>query len=205
MKSPPVLICFCGPNGAGKSSLRRLLFEDLPIPFINADLIAAERFDSPTMEAAYEAAVLAERERQRLFEGRNSFSFETVLSDPIGAKVAFLREARESGYLVLCHFVGIASARHSRIRVAQRVIEGGHDVPDAKIDARYPRVIENLCRLPEACDELTIYDNTSPEHPYRVLARFVSGTLVEVADPLPDWIAPLDLRARRTAETRILP
>lgn len=205
MKSPPLLICFCGPNGAGKSTLRRLLFEELPIPFINADLIAAERFDSPTMEAAYEAAILAEEERRRRFEARSSFSFETVLSDPIGAKVAFLREARESGYLVLCHFVGIASARHSRLRVAQRVMEGGHDVPDDKIDARFPRIMENLRRLPEACDELTVYDNTSPDHPYRVLARFVSGSLVEVADTLPAWIAPLDLPGRRTSETRILP
>lgn len=60
----------------------------MPIPFINADLIAAERFADPTMESAYEAAVIAEAARQRLFEARESFSFETVLSDPIGAKVA---------------------------------------------------------------------------------------------------------------------
>lgn len=182
-----------------------MLFADLPIPFVNADLIALERFGEAAAERAYEAAALAEEERQRLFTARESFSFETVLSDPVGAKVEFLRSARAAGYSVLTHFVGVASSEHSRLRVMQRVQEGGHDVPDDKIDTRYRRVIENLLRLPEVCDELTVYDNSSSESPYRILARFENGSLVEIADPLPTWIAPLDLPVRRTVATALLP
>ncbi len=202
----PLLVCFCGPNGAGKSTLRRVTLGNLPIPFINADEIAVAEFGAGhASERAYEAAILAEEMRQELFRSGRSFAFETVLSDPHGAKVGFLLEAREAGYHVAAHFVGVDSAERSRARVIQRVGAGGHDVPDDKIASRYPRVLENLRRLLDVPDELVIYDNSAFERPYRVIARLARGRLLEVVTDIPAWLRGLELAARITSETTRLP
>jgi predicted ABC-type ATPase len=192
----PLLVVFAGPNGAGKSTLRGHLFADSPIPFVNADVIAEQRG-----LGAYEAAEIAETERHRLFEARASFMFESVFSDPVGAKVAFLETARAAGYHVIVHFVGLASPEHSLARVTQRVNEGGHDVPDEKIAARYPRVLENLARMIGKVDDLSIFDNSSRIEPYRLLARFYGPDLVQLSTSLPDWIDFLDLPSLVTPST----
>lgn len=202
----PLLIVFCGPNGAGKSTLRRITLSEMPIPFINADEIAVAEFSADRAAAhAYEAAALAEAVRLELFLARRSFSFETVLSDPHGAKVEFLRQAHDCGYLVIAHFIGLDSAEHSRARVIQRVLAGGHDVPDEKIAARYPRVIENLRRLLDVPDELFIYDNSTSEAPYRLIAKLERGNLIELSATIPAWAGSLNLSARQTPRTLLLP
>ena len=206
MKSnQPLLVAYCGPNGAGKSTLLRITLVDSGIPFVNADDIAAQEFGEQAAERAYEAAQIAESVRAELFGARRSFSFETVLSDPAGEKVRFLREARDSGYFVAVHFVGLDSPERSRARVIQRVSEGGHDVPDDKLAARYPRVMDNLRRLLDVPDDLVIYDNSSAEAPYRVIARLSRGALLEIASAIPAWAQHLELPSRQTAQTRILP
>lgn len=197
---PPILIAFAGPNGAGKSTLRAVLFSESKIPFVNADEICAA-----TGVSAYEAADLAEEERQRLFSLGLSFMFETVLSDPIGSKVAFLHEAMTRGYQVEVHFIGLASPMLSMARVEIRVLEGGHDVPDHKLITRYPRVMENLARLVGTVDKLTIYDNSEPTDPYRILAIFAGPELVALSATLPTWITFLNLPSFTTPATRILP
>lgn len=201
----PLLVAFCGPNGAGKSTLRRITLAESGIPFLNADDIAAQLFGEHAAERAYEAAQIAESVRAELFKARRSFSFETVLSDPAGEKVGFLREAREAGYFVAVHFVGLDSPELSRARVIQRVSEGGHDVPDDKLVARYPRVLDNLRRLLDVPDDLVIYDNSSADLPYRVLARLSRGALLEIASAIPAWAQRFELPSRQTAQTRMLP
>lgn len=202
----PLLVVFCGPNGAGKSTFRRITLENVPIPFVNADEIALHEFGpEEAANRSYEAAQIAEEVRQELFATRRSFSFETVLSDPHGAKVDFIRQAKVSGYHVVVHFIGLESAEHSMARVIQRVNSGGHDVPDEKIVGRFPRVIENLRRLLDVPHELTIYDNTSFETPFRIIAKLESGTLLEISRNLPAWTASLDLPTRQTSQTRLLP
>ena len=201
----PLLVVFAGPNGAGKSTLRRVTLGILPLPFVNADDIARERFGENAATRAYDAAALAEEERQRLFAMRCDFSFETVLSDLEGEKIHFLLKARGDGYYVIVHFVGLDSPERSRARVFQRVLEGGHDVPDEKIAARYARVMTNLARLLAVPDELTIYDNSSSSAPYRVVAVLTRGVLREVTRTIPSWAQPLNLPALIRPETVFIP
>jgi predicted ABC-type ATPase len=205
LTAQPLIVAFCGPNGAGKSTLRRITLIDGGIPFVNADDIAAHQFGEHASEHAYEAAKMAEAVRSELFRTRRSFSFETVLSDPVGEKVGFLREAREAGYRVAVHFVGLDSPERSRARVIQRVSEGGHDVPDDKLAARYPRVMDNLRRLLDVPDDLVIYDNSSADAPFRAIARLSRGALLEIASAIPAWAHHLELPSRQTEQTRILP
>lgn len=199
MKAPkPLILAIVGPNGSGKSTLREHLLADSPLPFINADEIAKDlKIDS------YAAAAIAKEKREQLFHNRKSFSFETVLSDPVGDKVSFLTTARESGYFVNVHFITLPSADFSRARVMQRVQEGGHDVPDEKIEARFPRILTNLKRLLGQVDELVIYDNSSAEKPFRLIARFLSHDLIELSQTIPTYLDFLNLPAQKTPSTKI--
>ena len=179
-QNQPLLVVFAGPNGAGKSTLRRITLGSLNLTYVNADDIARERFGADAAARAYEAAHIAEEERQGLFAARADFSFETVLSDPVGEKVRFLADARAAGYYVVVHFVGIASAAQSRVRVFQRVQEGGHDVPDEKIEARFHRTLANLERAIEALPVVIIFNNSNLARPFQLEAVYEKGR----------WIGP---------------
>ena len=101
---------------------------------------------------------------------RESFVFETVFSDPIGDKVAFLKEAAESGYTVLVCYIGISGPEVSNARVAMRVSQGGHDVPREKLVSRFPRTIANLKAAIDELPHVLIYDNDDLSTPYRLVA-----------------------------------
>jgi hypothetical protein len=88
----PVIVAIAGPNGAGKTTFFHSHLRDAGLRFVNADDIAHELEASP-----YEAAEIADALRRELVRQRESFVFETVFSDPAGAKVAFLKEAATAG------------------------------------------------------------------------------------------------------------
>jgi predicted ABC-type ATPase len=84
-------------------------------------------------DTAYAAMQVAEAIRDDLVERGESFCMETVLSDTVGANLSFLRHAQQLGYrVVLIHMV-LQSIELSQARVRQRVLSGGHDVPDDKL------------------------------------------------------------------------
>ena len=59
--------------------------------------------------------------RAQLLADGESFVTETVFSDPVGAKLQFLRDAIAANYRVTLYYVGISSAQLSEARVSQRV------------------------------------------------------------------------------------
>jgi predicted ABC-type ATPase len=182
----PIVVALAGPNGAGKSSFYRIYLEKSRLPFINADVIALRMGVD-----AYKAAELAEEIRQSLFAQRDSFIFETVFSDPVGAKLQFLKQAQSEGYTVLLAFIGVDSAETSELRVEMRVSKGGHDVPHDKIFARYGRTMRNLQQSLLELDNVRVYDNTDTDRPYRLAASRDVGHEVVAYDPTPAWLKPL--------------
>ena len=84
----PIVVAIAGPNGAGKTTFFHAHLASAGLRFVNADVLAAELAVGP-----YEAARLADALRRALVERGESFVFETVFSDPVGDKVAFLEEA----------------------------------------------------------------------------------------------------------------
>ena len=88
----PVIVAIAGPNGAGKTTFFHSHLREAGLRFVNADDIARELGIS-----AYEAAQIAGALRRELVRQRESFIFETVFSDPVGEKLAFLvRHCRSS-------------------------------------------------------------------------------------------------------------
>jgi predicted ABC-type ATPase len=133
-----------------------------------------------------ETARTALRERRRLLAERRDFTIETTLSGLGG--LSFLQAAREHGYSVKLFYVGLPSARLCKIRVAERVRQGGHSVPQVDIERRYYRSLANLPKAISMANRTEIYDNSSTT--LTLVARFVGSRPDLVVNPLPDWIAP---------------
>src|SRR5699024_8596455 len=106
-------------NGAGKSTFASRVLQPIThLEFVNADLIAAERWPDAPMEHAYEASRAAAVERDRLLAARRSFMTETVFSHP--SKVDLVDQAAGLGYLVHLHVI-LVPVDLAVLRVADRV------------------------------------------------------------------------------------
>ena len=182
----PVVVAIAGPNGAGKTTFFRTYLATAGLRFVNADVLAAELGTNPD-----EAARLAGSLRQAMIDQGESFIFETVFSDPVGDKIAFLEEAAQRGYTVMLCFIGIADSQQSDERVAMRVSQGGHDVPVEKLYARYSRTLVNLKAAMVRLPNVLVYDNSDLNVPYRQVAIFEEGQLRYLQEPLPEWLRPL--------------
>lgn len=189
--SQPVLVFLGGPNGAGKTTFFEECLTALGLPFVNADRVAGllRRADPGTASDDLERRAFMEAERLRaaFVEARLSFCTESVFSDPARAKLGLLEEARARGFAVILIFVGLESADLSIGRVKQRVEAGGHDVPDAKLRARFPRTLRNLKSAIPIADEAFLFDNSSYDQPYRPVAVYDTGRLVSRRPPFPAW------------------
>ena len=179
----PVIVAIAGPNGAGKSTFFHAFLAQSGLRFVNADSLAGELGLD-----AYLAAALAGQIRQSLFELGESFAFETVFSDPVGEKVAFLEHAAAEGYTVFLCYIGLEEASQSTTRVAMRVSQGGHDVPDEKLQQRFPRTLTNLKRAIERLPLVLVYDNSDLANPYRLVATFENGTAAGELTQAPQWL-----------------
>jgi predicted ABC-type ATPase len=177
-----------GPNGAGKSTFYSSYLKGLDLPFLNADILAKQ-----TGLDAYVAAEQIARIRELLCEQGQGFITETVFSDPVGAKIDFLKKALSQGFEVRLIFIGIQDAQLSKDRVAARVEAGGHDVPADKLLKRYPRTLENLKRAIKKLPDVWIYDNSSYQAPYRLIAKYKDAKQAYRNEaPLPHWADWLD-------------
>lgn len=182
----PIVVALAGPNGAGKSKYFHAYLAQAGLRFLNADLIARELAID-----AYLAAAVANALRRELLKQRESFVFETVFSDPVGEKLAFLKEAAASGYGVVLVFIGVSGPEVSEQRVAMRVSQGGHDVPADKLVSRYPRTIVNLRAAIRELPHVIVFDNDDLRNPFRRVAEFDDGRETFRATRLPKWLKPL--------------
>lgn len=190
----PVLHVIAGPNGAGKSTFySEVLGPATHLAFVNADLIAAQRWPGAETVHAYQAAALATEERAQRFSQRRSFVTETVFSHE--SKIELLRDAQHAGFHVTLHVVMIPE-QLAVARVADRVANGGHHVPEEKIRERFGRLWGLLRVAIASVGEAHIYDNTIAAAPFRLVASFANGH--PMAEPVwPSW-TPAEIRGDRS-------
>lgn len=182
----PIVLAVGGPNGAGKSTFVEAHLKFSGLRLLNADVMALE------LEVdAYEAARMIAALRTELVNQRESFIFETVFSDPVGDKLAFLKQTAQSGYAVALCFIGIADAERSEQRVAMRVSQGGHDVATEKLVQRFPRTLANLARATRELPYVLIFDNDDLRNPFRHVATYANGRIAQQQGPIPSWLKPM--------------
>lgn len=154
------VIVIAGPNGAGKTTFaREFLPNEASCPvFVNADLIAAGLAPFAPETAAVQAGRLMLQELARHFAARESFAFETTLAGR--GYLHHICAWQTAGYRVKLIFLQLDSAEEAIARVAQRVRQGGHDIPEATIRRRFAAGRQNFERLyAPLVDAWALYDN----------------------------------------------
>jgi predicted ABC-type ATPase len=113
--------------------------------------------------------IIADYLRKELLQQRKKFSFETVFSHE--SKLDIMREAVEAGYKVYLYFVCTESPEINKFRVKEvRLKEGGHDVPEDKIESRYYRSLELLYDAAQIAYQAYFFDNSDEE--FKSFAHF---------------------------------
>jgi len=131
-----------GGNGTGKNTFYRTQLKPLGLPFVNADILAKQLYPEQPEEHSYEVAKIAERIRKQMLQEGRSFCYETVFSHP--SKIDFIAQAKSMGYEIILVFIHLESALLNQARVSQWVSEGGHHVPNDKVNSRISRVLQNI-------------------------------------------------------------
>lgn len=176
-------ILIAGVNGAGKSTLYETLEELKEMPHINTDEIVKELGDWKDMSILITAGKKAIKLwNQYLMEGI-SFNQETTLCGK--SILRNIRKAKELGYCVELHYVGVDSVEIAKERVKSRVSKGGHGIPEEDIEKRYIETFHNLKEILKDCDLAAFYDNTEE---FRRFAIFRNGKVVRLSHTLPKWI-----------------
>ena len=107
-------------------------------------------------------------------------------------KVEFILRAKQAGFFIRLFFVSTESPTINAKRVANRVLNGGHDVPIPKIISRYDKSIANCKILSSIVDRLYIYDNSIEDTEARLLFRLSNGKLIKrYVEFLPKWAEPI--------------
>lgn len=159
------IIIIAGPNGAGKTTFARdfLPAEAQTLRFINADLIAAGLAPFNPETASFKAGRLMLEEIDECVDAGHSFAFETTLSG-----LAYLKKIavwQHLGYQVKLWFLSLPNEDIAISRVARRVLQGGHNIPEDVIRRRFKAGLENFHkRYSNVVNSWAFYDS-SGMHP----------------------------------------
>lgn len=144
---PPTCWIVAGPNGAGKTTfaLHYLPRVARCARFINADLIAAGLSPLAPERELLAASRIFLREIEDAVEDKENFAFETTLSGR--GYLSLVKRLLATGWRVELVYLALPSVEMSRLRVAERVSHGGHNIPLKDIQRRFPRSLHNLLTL----------------------------------------------------------
>jgi predicted ABC-type ATPase len=140
----PTCWIIAGPNGAGKTTFALQYLPQVANcrNFINADSIAAGLSPLAPETALLTASRLFLREIETRIHSRQSFAFETTLSGR--SYLRLIERLRADGWQVELIYLALADVEMSKMRVAERVAHGGHNIPIEAIERRFPRSLRNL-------------------------------------------------------------
>ena len=196
-RQKPLAIVLAGHNGSGKSTLWRLsLADELRIPLVNADRLMLSILPEPStggllpgwasrLRDADESWMRVAQQGVQGFVGhamnaKVPFAMETVFSywrersdGTIDSKIELIRDMQEAGYFVLLIFVGLTSVDLSVLRVATRVAEHGHAVPEQKLRERFPRTQKAISAAIEVADASLLADNSRDQSQAFTVCRVV--------------------------------
>jgi predicted ABC-type ATPase len=158
----PNIYIVAGPNGVGKTTFSR---EFLPQyadckNFINADLIAAGLAPFSPESVAFRAGRLVLEEIERFANQNIDFGLETTLSGR--SYVGMIRRLKSRGYKTHIYFLWVPTNDVTLSRVRERVLKGGHDVPEVDVRRRFSRSIENFLNYYRPlADSWILFDNSN--------------------------------------------
>ncbi|MDE6012908.1 MAG: zeta toxin family protein [Prevotella sp.] len=163
------LYIISGCNGAGKTTASYTVLPEILDcrEFVNADEIARGLSPFNPESVAIEAGRLMLQRIEELLGKDVTFSIETTLATK--SYINLVRNAQKQGYSVKLLFFWLRNPELAIQRVAERVENGGHNIPESIIRRRYIAGISNLFRLfMNEVDSWVIFDNS--ENPRKQIA-----------------------------------
>ena len=179
-ESSPQVVIIAGPNGAGKSTLAPFLLRDsLDLQdYVNADPIALGLSGFNPASVAFKAGRVMMNRLHDLAGHRKSFAFETTLATRSYA--VWIAELRRKSYNFQLIFLWLRSPQLAVQRVHERVLSGGHDVPESVVIRRYARGLKNFREIYQPlADVWSIYDNSYSAEP-ALVASGGRGRQIEI-------------------------
>ena len=107
------------------------------------------------------------------------------------SKIDLLGLAKAAGYEINLVVIYVSDTEVNKARVKQRVTEGGHDVPEDKIESRIPRTHDNIAVAVDLCDFVYIFDNSSYDNPFQRIATKEGSKVTLHKEEIPDWVENL--------------
>jgi predicted ABC-type ATPase len=157
----PKVFIIGGCNGAGKTTASKTILPEILDcrEFVNADEIASALSPKNPEAVAIRAGRIMLEKIRHYAEQNIDFAFETTLATK--SYVPMLREMKGRGYSTILNYFYLESVELAIERVAIRVRNGGHSIPEETIRRRYYRGIKNLKHLyiPIA-DSWYLFDNS---------------------------------------------
>lgn len=165
------LLMIAGPNGAGKTTFSHELIASSSIlyEYLNADEIARGLAPLHPEKMALTASKLMIQRLKALIESDKSFAFETTAAGT--NYIHHLKRAKEQGYEINLIFLWLDNPQQAIRRVAKRVKQGGHNIPEETIIRRYYAGVKNLLSFYlQIADRALIIDNSAEEISKQVIA-----------------------------------
>ncbi|NCT17581.1 MAG: toxin [Flavobacteriaceae bacterium CG_4_8_14_3_um_filter_34_10] len=134
---------------------------------------------------SYEASILADLIRNQLIQIGKKLTFETVMSH--FSKIDTLKQSKSQGYKNYLYFISTENVEINKIRVEERVKQGGHPVPVEKIVKRYYKSLTYLLEAIKYTHRTYIFDNSGKES--KLVLDIYNGDLITFAsNSIPVWV-----------------
>jgi len=176
----PNVYVIAGPNGSGKTTFAKAYLPKFAkcLEFLNADLIAAGLSPfAPERENVRAGRILLTRIRE-LSQAGIDFGFETTLAGRNHATQ--LSRMKSLGYRIVLIFLWLPDANLAVNRVASRVLQGGHNIPEVDIRRRFDSGLRNFFDLYQAlADDWLLFD--ASQITPQLIALEITGTM-EIVD-----------------------
>jgi predicted ABC-type ATPase len=184
----PRLTIIAGANGSGKTTLTGWNSDVFrAIPILDPDAITRTLQSTPPAAFPIAAARQVLASAKEHVSKHESFAVETTLAGK--HYLQMMTDARRRGFEVVLVYIGTENVAINLARIRNRVLAGGHDVPESDVRRRYQRSFENLPTAIERADHTILFDN-STEEGYRLIAVLgLSGN--KWFKPTPDWANPV--------------
>lgn len=162
MNPKPILYVVAGPNGAGKTTFAKRFLPEYAHcrNFINPDLIAGGLSPFAPELARIEAGRLMLAKINQMAALKRTFAIETTLSGL--STLQLLKQLKRQSYSLCLFYLWLPSVELAVRRVADRVRQGGHAIPESDIRRRFSKSLRNLfCLYRPVVDTLLFFDNSA--------------------------------------------
>jgi predicted ABC-type ATPase len=180
----PQLTLIARANGSGKTTLTRWnleLFKDIPV--LDPDSIGKTLQSAASTTFPIEGARQVLRSANDHLRRAESFAAETTLSGKNYLRM--MPDAHRFGFEIVLVYIGTDNVEINLDRIRQRVLAGGHDVPETDVRRRYQRSLANLPIAVKRADHTILFDNSTQEG-YRLVA-ILGPAGNHWLNPRPDW------------------